>query len=211
MLMMRHAAGPAAASLALANPLPSVSLREALVETAQHPRVRIARDEKSFRRICELRFRQHASIPASALAVVRALPTERLDARSVNVYVEDESGIVCALQVNDLADRHGGQLDFLLRLADQLGLARQITLTCSQLATAPHRGGLHIPELIRFVRLQAVRAGWRYCIMQSTERLVPFFQRFGFDETGLWSIDPVAGCLQVLLLDTQNRASQGKP
>jgi hypothetical protein len=40
-------------------------------------------------------------------------------------------------------------------------------------------------DLIRFWRVQTVRAGWRYCIMQTAERLVPFFRKFEFLETGI--------------------------
>ena len=32
--------------------------------------------------------------------------------------------------------------------------------------------------------------------------IVPFFRKFEFYETGIWSDDPVAGRLQVLVLDT---------
>ena len=34
-------------------------------------------------------------------------------------------------------------------------------------------------------RVQTVRAGRRYCIMQTAERLVPFFRKFEFLETGI--------------------------
>ena len=64
-------------------------------------------------------------------------------------------------------------------------------------------------DLIRFVRVQTVRAGWRYCIMQTAERLVPFFRKFEFLETGIWTQDAAAGRLQVLILDTRMRPVQG--
>ena len=73
---------------------------------------------------------------------------------------------------------------------------------------APRHSGRHAVDLIRFVRWQTVRAGWRYCLMQTAEKLVPFFRKFEFQETGVWSDDSAAGRLQVLLLDTRLRPLQ---
>ena len=73
---------------------------------------------------------------------------------------------------------------------------------------APRHSGRHAVHLIRFVRWQAVHAGWRYCIMQTAEKLVPFFRKFEFHETGIWADDPTAGRLQVLILDTMMRPVQ---
>ncbi len=80
-----------------------------------------------------------------------------------------------------------------------------IALTCTRLVRRPNYSGRHAVDLIRFVRRQTVRAGWRYCIMQTAERLVPFFLKFKFFETGIWSDDPAGGRLQVLILDTKGR------
>ena len=44
--------------------------------------------------------------------------------------------------------------------------------------------------------------------MQTAAKLVPFFPRFEFFETGLWSDDPAAGRLQVLILDTRMQPVQ---
>ena len=45
--------------------------------------------------------------------------------------------------------------------------------------------------------------------MQTAERLVPFFRKFEFFETGIWTQDATAGRLQVLILDTRMRPVQG--
>jgi len=203
MLMMDQAA-LAATRFAARNCSPKGRLQDALAETAEHPCVRIARDGAALRRIADL---HRQCLPDAPLGTC---PLEPLGPTCVNVYVEDAGAITCAVEVSDLADRHDGNLDFFRRLADQLGMPRAATLTGSRLAKASRHDGRHVAELIRFIRLQAVRAGWRYCIVQTTERLIPFLRRFEFDETGLWSIDPIAGRLQVLVLDTRDQPLQGR-
>lgn len=203
MLMMDQAARTATARFVARNAPKTVCLKDALIETTEHPRVRIARDRETLQRIADL----HRQCPPDA--PLGTCPLESLGPTGINVYVEDAGAMTCAVEVADLEGRHGGNLDFFRRLADQLGMARSVTLTGSRFVKASHHDGRDMAELIGFIRLQAVRAGWRYCIVQTTERLVRFLRRFGFHETGLWSIDPIAGRLQVLVLDTRDRPVQG--
>ena len=187
--------------------VPRVDLREALVETPKFPKIRVVRDDAALRRIGEMRHRQYVERQGKnypALPGLQGCLVEEIDAFAVNIYAEDRTGITCAMRSNDLADARHPQVEYFRSLASQLGIAERTALTCSRLVRAPEHSGRHVPQLIDFVRLQTVRAGWRYCIMQTAERLVPFFCKFEFRDSGISSIDPVAGRLQVLVLDTRN-------
>jgi hypothetical protein len=193
--------------------VPSVGLREALVEAPEYPRVRIARDEVVMRRIGEIRYRQYVERQGKNYRAVGGLENclvEEIDAHSVNIYAEDSRNITCALRIGELVDERNSQAGFLRALARHYGIPERLTLTCSRLVRSPAHSGRHVVQLIDFVRLQTVRAGWRYCIMQTAERLVPFFRKFEFHETGIWSDDPVAGRLQALVLDTRHQPVQRK-
>jgi len=94
-------------------------------------------------------------------------------------------------------------MPLLLEAADAAGIDPRITTTCSRLVRSPNHKGQHAADLICFARLQTVMAGYRYCVMQTAERLVPYFKRFEFYETGRWTEDSIAGCLQTMILDTK--------
>lgn len=190
---------------------PRAGIREAIVEAPEYPHVRIVRDDQVMRRIGEIRYRQYVEGQGKryrSVAGAERCLIEEIDAHSVNIYAEDTSGITCAMRINDLMDGRDALVDFFRGVAGRIGISEHIALTCQRLVRAPHHNGRHAVQLIRFVRLQTVRAGWRYCIMQTAERLVPFFRKFEFNETGIWSDDPVAGRLQVLILDTRGRPVQ---
>ena len=187
-------------------------LRDVLVETPEFPRIRIVRDPAVMRRIGEMRHRQYVERQGKSYAALPGLQDcliEEVDAFAINIYAEDNSGITCAMRISDLADARHPQAPFFRGLARQLGIVESVALTCSRLVRAPEHNGRHVPQLIDFVRLQTVRAGWRYCIMQTAERLIPFFRKFEFHDSGISSIDPVAGPLQVLVLDTRNTLIRG--
>ncbi|GBD49573.1 hypothetical protein METY_2786 [Methylopila sp. Yamaguchi] len=59
--------------------------------------------------------------------------------------------------------------------------------------------------------MQAVSSGWRYCLMQTAQSLIPFFQRQGFIETGFYSEDACAGGLFTMLLDTRDAPVAERP
>jgi hypothetical protein len=200
-----------ACDLAIAQSMPPRGLRDAIVEAPEFPRVRIVRDEATMRRIGELRHQQYVERlgrPYPSIASGGGCLIEEIDAHSVNIYAEDAAGITCAMRINDLVDDRHRLVGLFRDVADRFAIPRDSTLTCSRLVRAPGHSGRHAVHLIQFVRLQTVRAGWRYCVMQTAERLVPFFRRFEFFETGLWSDDPVAGRLQTLILDTRSLAVQ---
>jgi hypothetical protein len=202
-----------ACDLPVAQSMPPLGLRDAIVEAPEFPRVRIVRDEATMRRIGELRHRQYVERLGRhypSIAGGDGCLIEEIDGHSVNIYAEDAAGITCAMRINDLVDERHRLIGFFREVADRFGIPRDSTLTCSRLVRAPGHSGRHAVHLIQFVRLQTVRAGWRYCVMQTAERLVPFFRRFEFFETGMWSDDPVAGPLQTLILDTRSIAVQPK-
>jgi hypothetical protein len=203
---MPQTEGCRAAAFADAFP-PRVVLSEALVEAPEFPRIRIVRDMAVLRQIGEMRHRQYVERQGKNYAALPGLQdclVEEIDAFAVNIYAEDATGITCAMRINDLADPRHPQLCFFRTLAGRLGIDERTALSCSRLVRALEHNGRHVPQLIDFVRLQTVRAGWRYCIMQTAERLIPFFHKFEFHDSGISSIDPVAGRLQVLVLDTRN-------
>ena len=187
--------------------VPRIDLSEALVETPRFPNIHVARDDSVLRRIGEMRHRQYVERQGKnyqALPGLQDCLVEEIDAFAVNIYAQDRTGITCAMRINDLADERHPQVGYFQSLARELGIAERRALTCSRLVRAPEHNGRHVPRLIDFVRLQTVQAGWRYCIMQTAERLVPFFCKFEFRDSGISSVDPVAGRLQVLVLDTRN-------
>jgi hypothetical protein len=195
----------------LRHPEASPRLRDTLCESQTFPNVRIVRDAATLRRVGELRHQQYVQNqrkPYSSIAGLDGCLIEDADARAVNIYAQDASGITCAMRIDDLDDDSDERIALLRRVSDQLDMPRRLALTCSRLVRAPHHSGRHAVQLIQFVRLQTVRAGWRYCIMQTSARLVPFFEKFEFKETGIWSDDPVAGWLQFLVLDTRSRPVQ---
>jgi hypothetical protein len=187
------------------------SLRDTLQESQAFPHVKIVRDADALRRVGELRHRQYVQNQRKAYCSIAGHDDcliEQADLRAVNIYAEDESGITCAMRIDELKDDGDERITLLRRISDQQGIPHRLALTCSRLVRATHHSGRHAVQLIQFVRLQTVSLGWRYCIMQTSARLVPFFQKFEFNETGIWSDDPVAGWLQVLVLDTRLRPVQ---
>ena len=190
-------------------PLP---LRAALVEHIERfPQVRVVRDYPVLRQIGEIRHRQYVERQGKAYASMvldRQCLIEASDFTSVNIYARDGQGITCAMRVGEVLGDTSPYTPLFERVARRFGLSVETSITCTRLVRAPRHSGRHAVHLIRFVRWQAVHAGWRYCIMQTAEKLVPFFRKFEFHETGIWADDPAAGRLQVLVLDTTMRPVQ---
>jgi hypothetical protein len=187
-------------------------LRDALVEHAERfSHVGVVRDYPVLRRIGEIRHRQYVERQGKAygsMVLDRQCLIEPSDFTSVNIYACDDKGITCAMRVGEVRGDSSPYAPLFEQAARRFGLSVETTLTCTRLVRAPRHSGRHAVHLIRFVRWQAVHAGWRYCIMQTAEKLVPFFRKFGFTETGIWADDPAAGRLQVLVLDTNMRPTQ---
>lgn len=189
---------------------PPLSLRAALSEnTARFPHVRVVRDYAVLRRIGEIRHRQYVETQGKPYVSMVLSPNcliEPGDFSAVNICATDADGITCAMRIGEVRDPHNLHLEAFLRAARKFDVSVERTLTCTRLVRAPRHNGRHAVDLIRFVRWQTVHAGWRYCIMQTAEKLVPFFCKLEFCETGIWSDDPAAGRLQVMILDTGFRA-----
>lgn len=188
-----------------------LELRQALVESPDFPHVGVARDYLVLREIGRIRHEQYVARQSKAYASVvleKDCLIEVSDFVAVNIYARDSLGITCAMRIGDIADRHNPQTNTLQKAASRLGISPRTALTCGRLARAPRHSGRHAVDLVRFVRWQTVRAGWRYCLMQTAEPLVSFFTRLEFRETGIWSDDPAAGRLQVLVLDTEMRPTR---
>lgn len=193
----------------MAIPLP---LRDALVEHVERfPNVCVVRDYPVLRQIGEIRHRQYVERQGKAynsIVLDGQCLIEPSDFSSVNIYTSDNHGITCALRIDEVlgdANRYSALFEPIVR---RFSLSAETTITCTRLVRAPRHSGRHAVHLIRFVRWQAVHAGWRYCIMQTAEKLVPFFRKFEFHETGIWADDPAAGRLQILVLDTKMRPVQ---
>jgi hypothetical protein len=187
---------------------PPRPLRGALVETSKFPHVRIVRDYHVLREIGQLRHRQYVARQGKryASAVLdRDCLIELADFSGVNIYAADGAGMSCAMRIGEVRDPHNAQAELFAQAAGRFGVGLDRAISCSRLVRAPRHSGRHVVDLVAFVRWQTVHAGWRSCIMQTAERLVPFFRKLEFFETGLWTDDPVAGRLQVLILDTAMR------
>ena len=188
-------------------------LRHALQQaTDLFVHVRVVRDYPVLQRIGRLRYEQYVERqgkPYGSIVLERGCLIEPADFSAVNIYAEDGCGITCAMCIGEAADeRQNPYAELLSVVAQRIGVPLELALTCTRLVRAPRHSGRHAVDLIRFVRWQTVRAGWRYCLMQTAEKLVPFFRKFEFQETGVWSDDSAAGRLQVLLLDTRLRPLQ---
>lgn len=192
-------------------PLP---LRTALSENAaRFPHVRVVRDYAVLRQIGAIRHRQYVESqgkPYVSIVLDRGCLIEPSDFSAVNICATDAHGITCAMRIGQMLDPHNLHMELFLRAAQQFEVSVDRTLTCTRLVRAPRHNGRHAVDLIRFVRWQTVHAGWRYCIMQTAEKLVPFFRKLEFRETGIWTDDPSAGRLQVLILDTGSRPMREK-
>lgn len=189
-----------------------VSLRAALLEAPEHfPHVRIVRDYAVLRQIGHIRHLQYVANhgkPYGSIVLDRACLIESSDFGSVNIYAYGPQGITCAMRVGEMNGDQNPCRPLFEQFAAHWGIRGDLTLTCTRFVRAPSHSGRHAVDLIRFVRWRTVRAGWRYCVMQTAERLVPFFRKFGFAETGEWSEDSAAGRLQVLILDTKHQPIQ---
>ena len=183
------------------------ALRESLVEaTDRFPHVKVVRDFPVLQQIGKIRYRQYVETQGKAYASMvldRNCLIEPCDFSSVNIYARDSKGITCAMRIGEAGDPRHPYAAFFTRVARDCGVPLQAALTCTRLVRSPRHNGRHAVDLIRFVRWQTVKGGWRYCIMQTAEKLVPFFRKFEFGETGIWSDDGIAGRLQVLILDTK--------
>lgn len=188
------------------------ALRETLVEaTPRFPHVRVARDYDVLVQIGRIRHQQYVANQGKAyetMVLDRECLIEPSDFSSVNIYSCDRQGITCTMRVGEVGDDANPYRSLYEEAAHRFEIPVDAALTCTRLVRAPRHSGRHAVDLIRFVRWQTVRAGWRYCVMQTAERLVPFFRKFEFFETGMWLDDPAAGRLQVLILDTRMRPVQ---
>jgi hypothetical protein len=192
---------------------PPLPLRCAIVESPRFPHVHIVRDYPVLRRVGELRYRQYVAAQAKRYASVvldRDCLIEPADFSAVNIHASDQARITCAMRIGNVLDPHNPYAELFLRAADRCGVPIERALTCTRLVRAPRHSGRHAVDLVAFVRWQTVHAGWRYCIMQTAEKLVPFFRKLEFHETGIWSEEPAAGRLQVLILDTADRPERQK-
>lgn len=195
----------------LLRPLP---LRTALTECrVRFPHIRVVRDYNVLRRIGEIRHRQYVENQGKPYVSIVLAPNcliEPSDFSAVNIHATDSMGITCAMRISDVLDPYNLHGELFLQAAERFDVSVERSLTCTRLVRAPRHNGRHAVDLIRFVRWQTVHAGWRYCIMQTAEKLVPFFRKLEFQETGLWSDDSAAGRLQVLILDTGLRPTREK-
>lgn len=186
-----------------ARPLP---LRQALnLPTERFSHVRVVRDYRVLRRIGEIRHKQYVEVQGkkyTSVVLDQDCLIESSDFSAVNVYAMDSVGITSAMRIGTVPDTDNLHAELFQNAARQFDVCVDRTITCTRLVRAPRHNGRHVVDLIGFVRWQAVHAGWRYCIMQTAEKLVPFFRKLEFYETGIWSDDPAAGPLQVMILDT---------
>lgn len=192
-----------------ATPLP---LRQALSgPAAGFPHIEVVRDYAVLRQIGRLRHQQYVEAQHKnykSIVLDRDCLIEPEDFAATNIYARDRAGMTCAMRIGEIAEGVYG--DYFRTVANALAVPLETALTCTRFVRRPSHSGRHAVDLIRFVRVQTVQAGWRYCIMQTAERLVPFFRKFEFFETGIWTQDAVAGRLQVLVLDTGMRPVQGR-
>jgi len=193
-------------------PINRPTLRDALAaKTDRFPHIEVVRDYEVLRQIGRIRHQQYVSNqgkPYRSMVLDRDCLIEAGDFVSVNIYARDYQGITCAMRIGRVADDANPYRELLENAARRFDVPLDAALTCTRLVRAPRHSGRHVVDLIRFLRWQAVRAGWRYCIMQTAERLVPFFLRFEFRETGIWSDDPTAGRLHTLIVDTRMQPMQ---
>lgn len=187
---------------------PVVTLREALSECSpRFPHVHVVRDYAVLRQIGRIRHLQYVQSQGKAYASMvleRHCLIEPCDFQAVNIYARDSRGITCAMRIGEASDDERPHAPLIASIARQCEVPLELALTCTRLVRAPRHSGRHAVDLINFVRWQTVRAGWRYCIMQTAEKLVPFFRKFEFHETGIWSEDAAAGRLHALILDTKH-------
>lgn len=191
---------------------PGMTLRDALSErTTRFLHVHVVRDYAVLRQIGRIRHRQYVQNQGktyTSMVLERHCLIEPCDFNAVNIYARDQRGITCAMRIGEAGNQQGPHALLIDSIARQFGVPLELALTCTRLVRTPRHSGRHAVDLINFVRWQTVRAGWRYCIMQTAEKLVPFFRKFEFQETGLWSEDGPAGRLQALILDTRHIAAQ---
>lgn len=194
------------------SPLP---LRDALVENrVAFPHVRIADTFGRLRQIGALRHRQFVQAQDKRYSSAVSEPCcllEAPDFSSVNIYAVDSLGITAAMRVGPVLGSDHPRAEHFQATARVLCIDPERTLTCTRLVRDPRHSGRHAVGLIAFTRLQAVSSGWRYCLMQTAQSLIPFFQRQGFIETGFYSEDPCAGGLFTMLLDTRDAPVAERP
>lgn len=188
-------------------------IRDVLIENSKYPHIRIARDYGTLRSIGRLRHMQFVSTQGkhykSAVLDAECL-LEILDFSDINIYAINGYNVTAALRIGTLHNTSHVHKDFYDDAASKAGINRNITLTFSRLVRSPSHTGRHVIDLINFVRLQTVTAGYRYGIMQTTERLVPFFSKFDFYPTGLSIEDPASGTFQMMIVDCGNEPVQSR-
>ena len=187
-------------------PLRPLPLRTALTRSEHYPHVHIALTWHELVKIGKLRFMQYVQAQhktyRSSVLVADCL-VEPADTTGVNIYAEANGAISAVMRIGLVSDPLQPFSDDCLAAADYLGLDTSVALTCTRLAKSPEHAGSHAADLIRFVRLQTVQAGYRYCIMQTAERLVPYFSRFEFRPSGRVVQSAAAGPLHIMVLDTR--------
>ncbi|QCI66760.1 hypothetical protein [Phreatobacter stygius] len=193
-------------------PYPPLPLTIALVEDlGRFPQVRVVRDQQMLKRIGRLRYGQGVREPEKVTTSVVSDPgclIEASDFKGVNVLSFDADGVTVALRVGDALDQGSPGFDTHRQVMRAHGIAPFLAYTCSRLVCAPRHGGEDLAALLGYVRWQAVHAGWRYGLLQASQDQVASCRACDFRETGMFIDDPVAGRLQVLVLDSQGRAGR---
>lgn len=187
-------------------------LREALQPCPEYPQVRVVRDYVALRRVGRLRHQQFISVQRKAYRSAVLDPNcllELSDLSGVNIYAAEGDKLTAAMRIALLSDENHPAAPLFAEVASRNRVEAALTLICTRLVRNPEYNGRHAGDLVRFVRLQAVTAGYRYCIMQTAERLVPYFRRFQFFPTDHVVEDEAAGALVTMILDTRFRPVQG--
>lgn len=197
----------AGCSAIAAQPLP---LSECLVPNPFFPRVRVATNSEDLIAIGRVRHQQYVERQGKAyrsIAEVRGCLLDECDVNAINLFTRDGAGVTAALRVADIASTVDFQREVYGHVTVRMGIPAFQTLTCTRLVRRLSHSGRHVVELVNFVRWQAVNAGWRYCLIQTSPELVPEFERIGFVSSGQSFDDAVIGRLEILLFDTWNAPS----
>ena len=190
---------------------PPQPLRSALVPSDLYPHVRVVRDYATLTKIGRIRYEQYVLTQGKtyrSAVLDRDCLLELSDFTGVNVYATDGQAITAAMRVSHIVDPHHPRSALLVAAAGRHGIDVAISLLCSRLVKHPAYKISHAADLVRFVRYQTVAAGYRYCVMQTAPKLVPYFKRFQFYNSGTVVDDPDAGTLHIMILDTEFKRAQ---
>lgn len=188
-------------------------IRDALTESSEFPHIRIVRDYGMLRSIGRLRHAQFVLAQGkqykSEVSDTDCL-IEMSDFSDINIYATNATGLTAAMRVgtfNNASNLHRKHFE---DVACTAGIDLNKTLAFSRLVRSQSHAGGHVVDLINFVRLQTVTAGYRYGIMQTAERLIPFFSRFDFYPTGVSVEDPASGIFHLMIVDCGTEPVQNR-